>query len=160
MELKATVPVAKMPVYVDPDSELMESVKVDTLQISGILVTHSKKEMSFEFWWGGYDSKGIFHAAEKIGISHLEIKATVQCKECQKDPKTPNHDPDCESFIFHVCARDLHGNPVIDHGTAFVEKVMLQYGRLKSILRGWTCPNLELSYKGHVVYSAKAEGEK
>jgi hypothetical protein len=153
MELKSSKPIGKAAVYIDFENEKMESVKIDTLRINGVAVTHSRGEMGFEFIWGGYDSNGLFRPATNLEISHRAIKDSVKCNKCVKDPLSQDHEPGCESNVWRKCTKDEKGNSILDHGEAFVAKVMIEHGKIKDIIEGkWDIPDLELTYKGEVVY--------
>lgn len=137
MELKSKVPIGLMAVVVDEAAQKVEAVNVDTLRMMAMVVNHQTKAMQFAFAWGGYDSTGKFHMDPHRPASHRSIQANV----------------DGEREIWQACACDDHGNPVLDHGEAFVRKVLVDHKKLHDIVNGgWAFDEIELTHKGDQVF--------
>ena len=154
MEFQSTQPIAKIAVYLDAENDKMESVKVDRLFLEGMAVDHQVETIRFRFAWGGYDSTGKFHKALALGASDRSIQSNVKCNVCTSGQKDKPCDKGCEAHIFRSCARNEQGNPIQDHGEAFVSKVLLDHGKLEDILRGgWQFKEpIELMYQGKSVW--------
>lgn len=135
MELKALKPISKMGAGFGETSEIID---VDTLSLEAIVVNHHTKSMILAFQWGGYDSTGKWHAVPPhvLPASHRSIQANV-----------PG-----EKEIWDACCIDEKGNPVRNHDTAFVAKVLFEHGKLADIMNGgWAMKDVELQHEGVTV---------
>src|SRR5712671_5245155 len=112
MELKAVKPIGIMAVVTNPETRTVEAVDLDILRLHALVVNHQTQSMQFAFVWGGYDSTGKFHVSG-LPASHRSIQANV----------------DGEKAIWDACACDEKGNPITDHGTDFVAKVLFDHGK-------------------------------
>jgi hypothetical protein len=128
MEFKAIKPIGIMAVVTNPETREVEAVDMDTLKLYSLVVNHATKAMQLAFVWGGYDSTGKFHVSS-LPASHRSIQANVEG----------------ERQIWEACCCDDKGNPVTDHGTDFVRKVLLEHNKLADIVNGgWDLKDLEL----------------
>ena len=154
MEFKSTTPVALLSVITDVANRKSEVVDTDTLRLHAIVVNHQTESMVFSFVWGGYDSNKKFHVHPQLPASSRSIQRNAKCLECTNNPKAVVHRPNCQSVLWHHCTKDENGNPILDHGEAFVKKVMLDYRVIDDVVNGgWDFPDgIELTYNGQSVF--------
>lgn len=153
MEFKASKHIGLMAVVIDEANEISETIRVDTLRMMSIVVNHHAKAMLFAFAWGGYDTLGKFHMDPNRPASHKSIQENVKCNKCSENPETEEHGANCEALIWNECACDENGNPVLDHGEAFVRKVMIDREKIHDVIAGaWPLKELELKHAGQCVY--------
>jgi hypothetical protein len=162
MEFRSNSTIGKMAVVTDAENDKSEVVKVDALRMLGMTVNHDKKSLAFGFMWGGYDSTGKWNACPALGASNRTINSNVKCNKCTANPATTEHEPNCEAAIYQACCIDAQANPILDHGEAFVSKVLIDHGKLKDIVEStWALPvGMTLSHNGTVVYTKEAPPEK
>jgi hypothetical protein len=143
MEFKTPTPIGKMAVVTDEENERTEVVRIDTLRLLLFGINYCPRgaigpdqgSLQISFAWGGYDSRGVFHADPRRPAANRSLSADVE------------H----ERELWRDCVFDSNGNPIANgFDTGFFRKLLVELELINKpfiewiVEGGWNFTDIEL----------------